>query len=74
MPAREGPGRHESGIIREKLLQGLYRVECESGRSVTVSVSTEARQVTVKLIPGDRVTVEISPYDPSRGRITAREA
>jgi translation initiation factor IF-1 len=65
-------GTH-SGIIREKLPQGLYRVECDDGREVTASVSTQARQVTVKLIPGDRVTVQVSPYDPGRGRITRRE-
>lgn len=57
------------GIIEATLPRGLYRVRTDDGRAVTVSVSAAARRVTVKFIPGDRVTVELSPFDPTRGRI-----
>ena len=52
----------------------LYHWEVLSfdGEEITASVSNKARQVTVKLLPGDGVTVEISPYDPTRGRIKER--
>jgi translation initiation factor IF-1 len=48
-------------------------VRLDGGEEITASVSAKARQVTVKLLPGDGVTVEISPYDPTRGRIRERQ-
>ncbi len=65
-------GRTVDGIIESTEPRGLFRVRTDDGRSITASVSAQARRVTVKLIPGDRVTVELSPVDPSRGRITKR--
>jgi translation initiation factor IF-1 len=50
----------------------MYRVRCDDGRRVTATLSTEARRVTVQVLPGDRVALSLSPYDPSRGRITRR--
>ena len=47
-------------------------VRLDDGEEITASVSSKARQVTVKLLPGDGVAVEISPYDPTRGRIKER--
>jgi translation initiation factor IF-1 len=60
------------GTIEAVLPRALYRVRLNSGEEITASVSNMARQVTVKLLPGDGVTVEISPYDPTRGRIKER--
>ena len=60
------------GTIQEVLPRALYRVRLDGGAEITASVSSKARQVTVKLLPGDGVTVEISPYDPTRGRIRER--
>ena len=60
------------GTIEAVLPRALYRVRLDDGAKITASVSNKARQVTVKLLPGDGVTVEISPYDPTRGRIQER--
>jgi len=60
------------GTIEAVLPRALYRVKLDDGEQVTASVSTKAQQVTVKLLPGDGVVVEISPYDPTRGRIKER--
>lgn len=60
------------GIIDEALPRGLYAVRLDDGRMVRVTLGTEARRVTVKVLEGDRVLVEVSPFDPSRGRIKAR--
>ncbi|MCA9582901.1 MAG: translation initiation factor IF-1 [Myxococcales bacterium] len=47
----------------------LYRVRTDDGETVLASIPAQTRRVSVKFIPGDRVTVEVSAYDPSRGRI-----
>jgi translation initiation factor IF-1 len=60
------------GTIEAVLPRALYRVKLDDGEHITASVSTKTRQVTVKLLPGDGVLVEISPYDPTRGRIKER--
>lgn len=57
------------GVIEAKLPKDLYRVRTDDGKTVLASTGPDARRVVVKLIPGDRVTVEISPFDPTRGRI-----
>jgi len=57
------------GTIETVLPRALYRVRLDDGEEITASVSAKARQVTVKLLPGDGVTVQISPFDPTRGRI-----
>jgi translation initiation factor IF-1 len=61
------------GTIEAVLPRALYRVRLDSGEDITASVSSKAKQVTVKLLPGDGVLVEISPYDPTRGRIKERQ-
>jgi len=50
----------------------MFRVRCDDGAIVTASLGGVARQVTVKVIPGDRVVLEISALDPTRGKITRR--
>ncbi|CAG0953188.1 Translation initiation factor IF-1 [Anaerolineae bacterium] len=60
------------GKVEEALPRGLFAVRCDDGRRVVATLSTAARRVIVKIIPGDRVLVELSAFDPSRGRIKAR--
>jgi len=51
---------------------GLYRVECDAGHEVLAQLSGRMRRFRIKVVPGDRVTVGVSPYDPIRGIITFR--
>jgi translation initiation factor IF-1 len=51
---------------------GLYRVKCDAGHEVLAQLSGRMRRFRIKVVPGDRVTVGISPYDPVRGIITFR--
>jgi translation initiation factor IF-1 len=57
------------GVVEAALPQDLYRVTLQSGQQITASLGGVARQTTVRLIPGDRVLVEISELDPNRGKI-----
>ena len=57
----------------ETLPNAMFRVELEGGHRVLAHISGKMRMHYIKIIPGDRVTVELSPYDLSRGRITYRE-
>ncbi len=58
------------GIVREKLPNAMYRVELENGHEVLARASGKMRMRSIRIMPGDRVTLEISPYDLTRGRIT----
>jgi translation initiation factor IF-1 len=60
------------GVVEAALPQGLYRVTLQSGMKITASLGGVAKQTTVRLIPGDRVLLEISEIDPTRGKITRR--
>ena len=51
---------------------GLYRVQCNAGHEVLAQLSGRMRRFRIKVVPGDRVTVGVSPYDPVRGIITFR--
>jgi len=64
--------RQAEGVVEAALPQGLYRVSLKSGEKITASIGGIARQTTVRVIPGDRVLVEISPFDPTRGKIESR--
>jgi translation initiation factor IF-1 len=65
-------GAEAEGVVDEALPQGMFRVSLKNGEKVTVSLGGVARQATVRVIPGDRVLVEISPLDPTRGKIKTR--
>ena len=58
--------------VREALPNAQFRVELENGHIVLAHISGKMRQNFIRILPGDRVTVEISPYDLKRGRITYR--
>jgi translation initiation factor IF-1 len=72
MIGRTTTGREIEGTVEQALPKGLFRVRCDDGSIVAASLGGVARQVTVKVIPGDRVVLEISALDPTRGRIKAR--
>ncbi|HCL00188.1 MAG TPA: translation initiation factor IF-1 [Candidatus Marinimicrobia bacterium] len=60
------------GIIKENLPNATFRVELENGHEVLAHVSGKMRMHFIKILPGDKVSLELSPYDLSRGRITYR--
>ncbi|MFZ4735741.1 MAG: translation initiation factor IF-1 [Bradymonadia bacterium] len=60
------------GIVIEPLPNAMFRVELENGHKVLAHVSGKMRKFFIKILPGDRVTVELSPYDLTRGRVTFR--
>ncbi|UCF86570.1 MAG: translation initiation factor IF-1 [Nitrospiraceae bacterium] len=60
------------GKIIENLPNAMFRVELESGQQILAYVSGKMRMHFIKILPGDMVTVELSPYDLSKGRITYR--
>lgn len=60
------------GTVVEKLPNAMFKVELENGHIVLAHISGKLRSNYIRIIPGDAVTVEISPYDLSKGRITWR--
>ena len=52
---------------------GNYRVRCENGHEIHAKLAGKTRRYRIRVVLGDRVTVSVSPYDPSRGLITYRE-
>jgi translation initiation factor IF-1 len=60
------------GVILETLPNAMFQVELENGHKVLAHISGKMRMNFIKILPGDKVTVELSPYDLSRGRITYR--
>lgn len=58
--------------VKESLPNARFRVELENGHEVLAHVSGKMRMNFIKIVPGDTVTVELSPYDLGRGRITYR--
>jgi len=60
------------GIVRETLPNAMFRVEIEGGHLVLGHVSGKMRMNYIRILPGDRVALELSPYDLTRGRIVLR--
>ncbi|MBI5893562.1 MAG: translation initiation factor IF-1 [Deltaproteobacteria bacterium] len=60
------------GTVRETLPNAMFRVELENKHIVLAHVSGKMRMHFIKILPGDKVTVELSPYDLTRGRIIYR--
>ncbi|MHC4845968.1 MAG: translation initiation factor IF-1 [Planctomycetota bacterium] len=69
--ARETQLRVQAKVV-ESLPNAVFRVELENGHQLTAHVSGKMRMHYIRILPGDTVTVEISPYDLSRGRIVYR--
>ena len=59
-------------VVVETLPNAMFKVELENGAVILAHVSGKIRMNYIRILPGDRVTVEISPYDLTRGRITFR--
>ena len=62
----------QDGTIIEALSNAMFRVELENGHVITAHISGKMRMHYIKILPGDRVKVEMSPYDLDRGRIVYR--
>ncbi len=60
------------GTVIEPLPNAMFKVELENGHMVLAHVSGKIRMHFIRILPGDKVTVELSPYDLTRGRITYR--
>ena len=60
------------GVIQKALSNAQYTVEMENGHTVTAYPAGKMRRFFIKILPGDKVTVALSPYDLKRGRITFR--
>ena len=60
------------GVIREALPNAMFRVELENGHRILAHVSGKMRMHFIRILPGDKVTVEMSPYDLTKGRIVYR--
>ena len=60
------------GTVVEKLPNAMFKVELENGHQILAVISGKLRTNFIKILPGDKVTVEMSPYDLSKGRITWR--
>ncbi|EHQ08426.1 MAG: translation initiation factor IF-1 [Leptonema illini] len=61
------------GKVIEPLPNAMFRVELDNGHKVLAHISGKMRMHYIRILPGDRVTVELSPYDLTRGRITYRK-
>jgi len=70
--AKEEPIRIE-GTVKEALPNALFKVELENGHVVLAHVSGKMRMHFIRILPGDKVTLEMSPYDLTKGRIVYRE-
>ena len=60
------------GVVKEKLPNTTFKVELENGHSVLAHISGKIRKHYIRILPGDKVTVEMTPYDLTKGRITFR--
>ena len=61
------------GIVVEKLPNATFKVELENGHQVLAHISGKLRKNFIRILPGDKVTMEMSPYDLTKGRITWRD-
>ncbi len=60
------------GIVIEALPNALFQVELDNGHKILAHISGKLRMNFIRILPGDKVTIELSPYDLTRGRITWR--
>lgn len=69
--AKQGTIQVEGKVV-EPLPNAMFKVELENGHKVLAHISGKMRMNYIKILPGDRVTIELSPYDLKRGRIVYR--
>ena len=63
----------QDGTIIESLSNAMFRIQLENGHQITGHISGKMRMHFIKILPGDKVTLELSPYDLTKGRIKWRE-
>ena len=61
-----------TGTVAETLPNAMFRVELENGHRILAHISGKMRMHFIRILPGDKVTIQLSPYDLTRGRITHR--
>ena len=66
------PNIELDGTIKQALSNAMFRVELENGHIIIAHISGKMRKYYIKLLPGDKVKLEMSPYDLTKGRITYR--
>ena len=66
------PSIEQDGVIIEALSNAMFRVQLQNGHVITAHISGKMRMHYIKILPGDKVKVDMSPYDLSKGRITFR--
>jgi translation initiation factor IF-1 len=69
----KGDAIEVTGTVLESLPNATFRVALDNGHKVLAHISGKMRMHYIKILPGDKVTVELSPYDLNRGRITYRQ-
>lgn len=62
----------KDGKVRESLMGGMFRIEMDNNEEALAVISGKMRKMHIRVLPGDRVRVEFSPHDLTRGRITYR--
>jgi translation initiation factor IF-1 len=62
----------QDGVIEEALSNAMFRVRLQNDHTIIATISGKMRMNYIRILPGDKVSVEMSPYDLSRGRITYR--
>ena len=70
--SKNGDAIELEGTVIEPLPNAMFRVELENGHTVLAHISGKMRMHYIRILPGDRVVIELSPYDLTRGRITYR--
>lgn len=70
--AKEGSAIEMEGVVAEALPNAMFRVELSNGHKVLAHISGKMRKNYIRILPADRVIVELSPYDLTRGRIIYR--
>jgi translation initiation factor IF-1 len=66
------PSIEQDGIVKEALSNAMFRVELENGHVLTAHIAGKMRMHYIRILPGDKVRVEMSPYDLTKGRIKYR--
>ena len=66
------PNIEQDGTILEALSNAMFRVELENGHNITAHISGKMRMHYIRILPGDKVRLEMSPYDLTKGRIIFR--
>jgi translation initiation factor IF-1 len=69
----KGDSIEVTGMVLETLPNAMFRVALDNGHKVLAHISGKMRMHYIKILPGDKVRIELSPYDLARGRITYRE-